>query len=200
MRRLLFLLLFLAGFSPVPAFAADTTATYYVPPPQFNAALEVMDMGFANVFALFRSATGSFMFDDTNKSLSNLRLAIDATSLLASSNENQRDLSNCLGAFQYPEIAITAPDSVTFTDSKAEIKATLTMHGTSKPITLTATLNRSGKSPHGGGMWSSEGEAVGISFRGAFKRADFGLSDNPALPARFGDTITLMLELQAIKQ
>jgi len=180
--------------------AADATAPYYVPPAQFSVALEVMDMGFANVFALFRTATGSFAFDETSKSISNLRLAIDTTSLLANTNENQRDLSNLLSAFQFPEIRIMAPDSVTFVDNKAEIKTTLTLHGTNKPVTFTATLNRSGKSPHGGGMWGSEGDAVGISMQGSFKRADFGITDSPEAPARFSDTINLRLEIQAIKQ
>jgi len=200
MKRLLFLLLFLPALYSDAVFASDTSASYYIPPSQFSGVMQVMDMGFANIFALFRTGTGSFTFDDTNKSISNLRLAIDAASLLAATNENQRDLSGFLGAYQYPEIRVTAPDSVTFTDNKAQIKATLTLHGNSKPITLDATLNRSGKSPHGGGMWTSEGEAVGISLRGTFKRGDFGLSENPETPERFGDTITLMLEMQAIRQ
>jgi polyisoprenoid-binding protein YceI len=105
-----------------------------------------------------------------------------------------------LGVVQTPEIRFTAPDSISFAEGKADIKGTLTLNGVSKPLTLQATLNHIGKSPQAGGMWNSTGPAVGLSMRGSFKRADFGITDNPELPSRFGDTITLLLEAQALKQ
>ena len=177
-----------------------SSARYYIPPPQFNAAMQVMDLGFANIFGLFRNATGSFEYDETAKSVSELKLAIDATSLMANNPDNERDLEALFAAMQYPEITFVAKDSASFTDSKADLKGTLTLHGVSKPCTLQAIINHIGKSPHGGGMWSDEGQAIGLSLRGSFKRADFGMTDDPNLPGRFGDTVTLMLETQAIKQ
>ena len=182
------------------AIAAEASANYYVPPPQFSAALQVMDLGFANVFALFQNATGSFSFDESAKTMSHLRLAVDATSLTSSNSGSQRDLANQLAVMQYPEVRITAPDAVTFADNKATVKANMTLHGVSKPVTFEATLNHVGKSPHAGGMWSNEGDAVGMSLRGSFKRADFGMSDDPEVPGRFGDTMTLMLEIQGLRQ
>lgn len=199
MRRLFFLLLLLS--LPVTSLnAAEAPAAYYIPPAQFNAALQVMYNGYANIYALFRNATGSFSFDDTTKSLSNLKLAIDATSLLTANNDNQRDLANLLSAFQYSEIRIIAPDSITFTDSKADIKATVTLHGQSKPVTFETTLNKSGATSHSNSMWSGEGQAIGLSLHGILKRADFGMADDPASPAHFGDTINLMLDVEAIRQ
>jgi len=201
MKKLfLFIAAFIALMPGATRAADDNQVRYYIPPSQFNAALEVMDLGFANVFGLFRSATGSFEFEASTKSVGNLKLAIDATSLMANSTENERDLAALLGAMQYPEIRFTAPDSISFAEGKADIKGTLTLHGVSKPFILQATLNQIGKSPKAGGMWSDEGPAVGLSMRGTFKRADFGLSDNPEAKSRFGDTITLLLETQAIKQ
>lgn len=198
MKRLLLALLLLLPLRP--ALAVEDPVAYYVPPPQFNAALQVMDRGFANVFALFQNATGSFNFDESAKSLTRLRLALDATSLASGNGDSQRDLANLLGIMQFSEIRVQAPDSVTFADNKAEVKATLTLHGVSKPITLEATLNHIGKSPQGGGMWAKDGDAVGLSLRGTFKRADFGMTDDPDLPSRFGDTMTLMLEMQGLRQ
>ena len=198
MKRLLLALLLLLPLSSVAV--AEEPVSYYVPPPQFSAALQVMDMGFANVFALFQNATGSFNFDESSKSLSHLRIALDATSLTSANTGSQRDLANLLGIMQYQEIRITAPDSVTFTDGKADVKATMTLHGANKPITLEATLNHVGKSPHGGGIWNSEGDAVGVSLRGSFKRADFGMGDAADTPSRFGESMTLMLEMQGLRQ
>ena len=67
-------------------------------------------------------------------------------------------------------------------------------------MTFDAVLNHVGKSPHGGGMWANQGDAVGISLHGSFKRADFGMGDDPDEPGRFGDTMTFMLEMQGLKQ
>lgn len=184
----------------LPAQAADNSENYYVPAPQFNAAIQIMDMGFSNIFALFRNATGGFSYDDSNKSISNMRLALDMTSLTANSNENQRDLANMFGVFQFPELRVTAPDAVTFQNNKAQIKATVTLHGISKPITFEIVLNKAAKSTRAGGMWSSDGEAVGLSMRGALKRSEFGLTESAEATPRFGDTINLSLELLAIKQ
>ena len=194
------LVLCVALILPALASADDNAARYYIPPSQFNAALQIMDLGFSNVFGLFRNATGSFTFDSSAKSISDVKLAIDATSLTANSPDNEQALESLLAAGQYPEVDFVARDETKFSDGKAEIKGTLTLHGISKPVTLQATLNHVGKSPNGGGMWSDEGEAVGLSLRGDFKRADFGMTDDPNAPARFGDTVTLMLETQAIRQ
>lgn len=180
--------------------AHAASATYYVPPAQFNSMIEVMDLGFSNIFGLFRNATASFSFDESTKALSNLRIALDAGSLVGANSSGQSALATMLGAFQYPEIRVTAPDSVTFTDNKAEVKATVTLHGFSKPVTLQATLNRVGKSTSAGGMWSSEGDAAGISLRSELKRADFGLAESADSPGRFGETMTLKMEMQGIQQ
>jgi polyisoprenoid-binding protein YceI len=192
-------LTFLLILFPLLAHAEDSAERYYIPPGQFNAAIEVMDLGFANVFGLFRNATGSFEFEPATKSVNHLRLALETTSLIANSNENQQDLINLLGS-QYPEISFATEDSVSFVESKAEIRGVLTIHGISKPFVFEAVLNRIGKSPNGGGVWSDEGSAIGLSLRGTLKRADFGMADDPLVKSRFGDTVALLLEMQAIKQ
>jgi polyisoprenoid-binding protein YceI len=197
LKRWLFLILILAGLAAQPVLAADK---YYVPPTQFNAAFQVMDLGFANIFGLFQNATGGFTFDDANKTISAVKIGIDTNSLMTANNENKRDLSLLFGAQQFPEVAFAALAEAKFKDGKAEIKGTLTLHGISKPATFEATLNHTGASPRGAGMWRSEAQAVGLSLRGSFKRADFGMGDEPEVPGRFGDTVTLMLEMQGIRQ
>jgi polyisoprenoid-binding protein YceI len=191
-------LLITSSFFTFPAQAEP--AKYYVAPQQFNAAFQIMDMGFSNLFGLFQSATGGFTYDADTKTISHVRLALDASSLMTSNPANRRDLAQLFATRQYPEISFLATSEASFKDGKAEVKGTLNVHGVAKPMSLEATLNQAGKSPRGGGMWNSEGEAVGLSLRGSFKRADLGMGDEPEMPGRFGDTITLLLEMQAIRQ
>ena len=192
-------LFFLLCFFATPSWA-DSEAHYYAPPSQVNASLTIMDQGFANVMGLFQNATGGFSYDDTTKTLKALRFALDASSLMANTPQNQNDLSQLLATFDYPEIQIITTEPTVFTDGKADMKGTLTLHGQSKPVTLAATLNRFGKSPRAGGLWEHEGDAVGLSLRTTIKRADFGMSDSTENPSRFGDALTLQLEMQAIRQ
>jgi polyisoprenoid-binding protein YceI len=196
-RTLLFLLIvILTGQTPAHA----ESARYYVPPTQFNAAFQIMDMGFSNLFGMFRSATGGFSYDEEAKNISHVRLALDAGSLMTANGGAARDLAALFDARRYPEITFLAASETAFKDGKAEIKGTLNVHGTAKPFTFDATLNQAGKSPRGGGMWNEEGPAVGLSLRGSFKRADFGMGDEPEMPGRFGESVTLLLEMQAIRQ
>src|ERR1700753_131263 len=119
MRVLLTLLLL---FFPAAAMASEDPATSYVAPGQFNAVMQVMDLGLANIFGFFRNATGSFEFDETTKNIDKLRVAVDASSLTAANPQNQNDLVALLGVYENPEIRFSAMDKVTFKDGKATIK------------------------------------------------------------------------------
>ncbi len=200
MKRSLAAILLMIAVCLSPFCVQAEPDKYYVPPAQFNAAFQVMDMGFANVIGLFQSATGLFSYDDSSKTIGKIKFALDANSMMTANNEIRRDLAKLLESRAYPEITFLAASDSTFKDGKAEIKGTLTAHGISKPFTFEATMNQAGNSPRGGGMWSREGPALGLSLRGSFKRADFGMGDPPEMPGRFGESITLMLEMQAIKQ
>jgi polyisoprenoid-binding protein YceI len=120
--------------------------------------------------------------------------------MVTANGGNLQDLWTLFDARAFPEITFQALADAPFKDGKADIKGTLSVHGVSKPFTFEATMNQTGNSPHGGGMWHKEGPAVGLSLRGSFKRADFGMGDEPEMPGRFGDSVTLMLEMQAIRQ
>jgi polyisoprenoid-binding protein YceI len=196
------LILFFLVVAYPTSLMADDAASYYIPPAQFSASLQVMSLGFANVVALFQNATGSFSFDDGDKSITHLRLAIGTDSLVTSSTDNQRDLKVLLNVAQYPEIQLTAPERTLFKDGKATISVQLTLHGTTKPVTFDATLNHVGDTPYGGGLFAGKGQAVGVSLHGTLKRADFGMGEDPDSgdKNRFGDVIMLQLEMQAIKQ
>lgn len=177
------LFLSLAGISA--SHAADKK--YYVEPTQFNAAFQVMDRGLSNIIGLFQSATAAFAFDAETQSISKLRIAIDASSMMVPNPRVADDLQSLFSIREFPELTFMATAPYAFKDGKADIKGTLSIHGQKKEATFQAVLNNttSGK--------------IGISLHGTFKRADFGMGDEPEMPGRFGDTITLMLEMQAIK-
>ncbi len=195
-RRLSFLcLFFLLALSPA---AQAAPAKYYAPPTQVNAAFQIMDRGFANIMGLFQSAVGSFAFDDETNTISRVKLAIEAESLMIPNKGAMRELHALFETDNYPEISFMATSPAVFKDGRADVKGTLTVHGQSKPATFEGTLNQVGESS--GGSWSREKEAVGLSLRGSFKRSDFMMGDEPEYPGRFGESVTLLIEMQAFRQ
>jgi len=195
MKKALLLALLALLFAAPEAQAGQ--ARYYVPPSQFNAAFQIMDLGLSNIFGLFQNATGAFAFDPGSKTISHIKLAIDATSLMVPNASASKDLTKLLDPDAYPELTFLATAATPFQDGKAQIKGTLTIHGQSKPATFEGTLN-SGKEAADSGE-SKGSETIGLSLRGTFKRADFAMGDEPEIPGRFGENMTLMLEMQAIK-
>jgi len=182
---------------PSTVFAAPTK--YYVPPSHFNAAFQIMDMGMANILGLFQEATGSFAFDDSTKTLSHLKIAINSSSLTVAHASEARELASLLEINEFPEIVFMATAETAFKDGRAAIKGTLTIHGVSNPATFEGTLNFAGARPFNPNKSSNEVPTVGLSLKGSFKRADFGMGDEPEVPGRFGETMTLMLEMQTVQ-
>lgn len=171
---------------------------FYAPPSQFNANLQVMELGFANLTGLFREGTASFSFDAESKTISRFRMAINAASLVSTNPRSEQSLAYLIGSARSPEISFVASEPAPLKDDKAVLKGNLTLNGISKPAELAVTLNRIGKSPYAGGMWNSEGEAIGLSLRTTPKLTDFSSEPKPAEETpRFGDTITLTIEIQA---
>lgn len=181
MKKYVLLLLLLA----LPTEVQAAVMKYYVPNTQFNAALQVMDRGMANIIGLFQSATGAFAFDRETETISQLRIAIDASSLMVPNRGVSDDLSDLFDPQEFVELTFMATAPHSFKDGKATIKGTLNIHGQKKEAMFEATLN------------NTKSKTIGLSLRGSFKRSDFNMGDEPEMPGRFGESITLMLEMEA---
>lgn len=139
MRRILLLVLLLLA---VPAWAES----YYVPPSQFSASYKL-----GGASGSFANATGSFSFDRTTKTLTRLRLALDASR------------SAFVPGQGAAEITFVSLGSTKFENDKAEVKGALALLGVTRPASFSATI--SGSTPT-------------LSLQGTFKRADFGLGED----------------------
>ena len=82
------------------------------------------------------------------------------------------------------------------TDGGWTITGNLTMHGVTKPVTLAATEEGTGRDPWGN-------ERMGFSAHGKLDRREFGLTWNAALETGgvlVGDDIKLNIEAELVKQ
>lgn len=178
-------LTFFSLFSPL--FAAEKG--YYAPPERFNAAFQVMDGGLSSVMGFFGESTGRFAYDAEKNEVRALKIAVDVARLSSPSRSAGEDLKLLFSPNIYPEIVFLATAPSSFKDGKGFIKGTLTVRGESKPATFEASLNK-----------SEDGRTLGLSMKNAFKREEFGMGDPPEIPGRFGPSVNLVFEMQAVRQ
>ena len=182
MRILRAALFFSLSLLTSQAFA--TTEKYYVDPSQFTAAFQVPAQDNKSVNGTFTNATGSFSYDPDSKTFSNLRFAVDATSISTSSKNSTHDMRVLFDPNAYPEISFTSSSSATLADNHGEIKGTLKVHGQSKPVTIDVT----------------KVSDKGFSFKCSVRRAEFAMVEELDAVNHFAETINLSFEVQAIRQ
>lgn len=182
-----FLALFLLLLAPSIAQAAERG--YYAPPERFNAAFQVMDGGLSSVMGFFGESTGRFAYDAEKNEVRNVKIAVDVTGLSSPSRTAGEDLKSLFSANIHKEIVFMATAPSSFKDGHGFIKGTLTIRGESKPATFEASLNR-----------GEDSRMIGLSMKNAFKRAEFGMGDPPEVPGRFGSSVNLIFEMQAVRQ
>jgi polyisoprenoid-binding protein YceI len=159
-----------------------------------HAEFAVKHLMISTVKGHFKTVTGSGETDE-NGALKSAELTIDASSI--STNVDARD--NHLKSPDFFDVAQFP--SITFKSTKIEqdgsditITGDLTMHGTTKPVTLKGELSSAVKDP-----WGNQRTALAVN--GKINRKDWGLHWNQALEAgglAVGEDVKLSIEFEAV--
>lgn len=191
------LLLVLAGWSTVPAQAQP--ARYEIDPDHFTVGFLVDHIGYAKVLGMFRSARGSYRFDEATGTLSDVRIEVETASVF--SNQRKRDDHlkgpDFLNSGEFPRMVFTASSAQRKGDRQFEINGQLELLGKTQPLTLQATWNKSAESPLGG--VGGKPYVMGVSARGSFKRSAYGMNYAVA-NGWVGDEVALIIELEAVRK
>ena len=166
MKKYLPVLVLLFFFSS-SAFAAK----YIAMPGFFQAKIELVEKGGKKTTDNFGNATGDFQFDPSSNTLNKFRFGLD-TSNLDGIAEKLFDKS--------PEITFQGTKDAIFKDNKAEITGSLTINGTSRPVTLSAQLN------------DADSEKVNVTIETVIKRSAYILNSDD-----LEEDIKLILDISA---
>ena len=179
------------GQSNAMAAGAAKDGAYQLDPAHTNIGFEVSHMGISFVVGRFDKYTSDIKFT-ANKDLQ-IKLDIDASSV--NTHVGQRDThlrsQDFFNVAQFPRMTFVSK-TVTY-DAEGNPKTVdgdLTMHGQTKPITLTV-------SPIGTGDGSLGEYRAGFHATALLKRSAFGMTN---LMAVAGDDITININVEAIKQ
>ena len=199
MRHVLLPTLALCTALLASAPAQAQAARYEIDPDHLTVAFLVDHIGYAKVLGMFRSARGSYRFDEATAALSDVRIEVETASVF--SNQRKRDDHlkgpDFLNSGEFPRMVFTASSARRTGDRSFDITGQLEVLGKSQPLTLQATWNKSAESPLGGP--GRKPYVMGVSARGSFKRSAYGM--NYAVSNGWvGDEVALIIEFEAVRQ
>ena len=188
-----------AAPSAMPPTTPAPAGQYRLDKSHASLLLRVNHLGFSTYTTRFSRFDAELTFDPSNLPASKVVATIEASSL-----EMDGAPPMCLDIVKGPQFLDTAKfpqlvfksERVRMTGAKSmEISGTLTLHGVTRPIVLTATFN--GGYP---GMPKMDPHArVGFSAHGSLKRSDFGITFGlpaPGTTMGVGDSIDIAIEAE----
>jgi len=157
-------------------------------------AFTIMHAGYAKVLGRFNDVQGHFVYDPETQDLGEVRATIGAQSVDTAheKRDNHVRSADFLAAGEHPEITFSAEGGTPETATSGTVTGDLTVRGVTQPVTLDVTLNKRADYPCCHGK-----ETLGISATAEILRSDFG--STYALPEFVGDTVSIMLEFEAIR-
>jgi polyisoprenoid-binding protein YceI len=199
MRTAFLLPLALCAHLLAAAPAHAQAAKYELDPDHITVAFLVDHIGYAKVLGMFRSARGSYRFDEATATLSEVRIEVETASVFTNQRKRDDHLKgpDFLNSGEFPRMVFTASSARRTSERNFEINGQLELLGKSQPLTLQATWNKSAESPLGGPL--RKPYVMGVSARGSFKRSTYGM--NYAVSNGWvGDEVPLIIEFEAVRQ
>ena len=180
--------------APAPVLAAPVR--YALDPNHMSIVFMVSHVGFQKTVGLFRTAGGSFVFDEEKPAVSDIEVAIDTASVFTAHEKRDEHLraQDFLWVEKYPQITFRGTSAEQTGSRTGRITGDLTIRGITRPVTLDVTWNKSGQYPFGDMHY-----ATGVSARTKIKRSDFGMT-YAVQGDLVGDEVDIILEFEGIRQ
>jgi polyisoprenoid-binding protein YceI len=148
----------------------------------------IKHLGYSWLYGRFNDFSGEFTYDLDDPSESKVQVTIKTASIDSNHAERDKHLrgADFLDVDQYPEARFVSTSYKETGINKAELKGDLTLHGTTKPVTIDVQKIGSGPDPWGGYRMGFEGTTE-IALK------DFGIDYNLG-PASANVELTLSVE------
>jgi len=156
-------------------------------------AFTIGHVGFSNVLGRFTEVGGGFDYDEDRLLLENLVVTVGTASVdtdHAARDEHVRK-ADFLDVKRHPEMVFRVERATLRDGDGGPVEGTLELLGTTLPLTLEVSVNRSADYPFG-----HERYTHGISASGTLARSDYGM-DYGVANGLVGDEVTLIIETEA---
>jgi len=156
----------------------NKTNTYTIDPNHSTIHFWVRHMMVAKVHGELSDITGTVQINLAEPEKTQVDVTIDATTLTTRNEQRDGHLKSgdFLDVEKFPTIAFKSTSARRTGDGEYQVVGDLTVHGTTKPVTLAVEATPEVKGHFGGYV-------IGISASGIINREDFGMTWNQALEA-----------------
>ncbi len=181
-----------------PGLVLAQPARFDIDPEHFSIGFLVSHIGYADVLGMFRSATGSYQYDEKTGQLSDVRIEVDTASVFTNHRKRDDHLKgpDFLNSKEFPRMVFTAASTARGSDNAFEIKGELELLGRRQPLTLQARMNKLARYELG---TFSKPYVMGVSARGSFRRSPYGITYGVE-NGWVGDEVKLIVEFEARRQ
>ena len=173
-----------------------TPSKFTIDPAHTSVEFIVRHMVFSKVRGRFGSVAGSLVIGDASNVPAEVQAQIEVATL--DTREAQRDghlkSEDFLHADAHPSITFNST-AITGTDSAFKVVGDLTIKGTTRSVTLDASVDGRGKDPWGN-------DRIAFSAHGTINRGDYGMTFNQVLEAGgvlVGEEVQIELTIQAVR-
>jgi polyisoprenoid-binding protein YceI len=193
MKRLAPFLLALAA----PALALAAPTTWDIDPSHTQSTFAVRHLVISTVRGEFKKTTGTVKIDDQNPAASAVDVTIDATTIHTREDKRDEHLRSpdFFDVAKYPTITFRSTKVEKAGGDRYKVTGDLTMHGTTKPVVLDATLTPEIKDPMGNAR-------RGVLATTKLNRQDYGLRWSKTVEAGpvVGDEVQIEINAELVKQ
>lgn len=171
-----------------PALALDS---YKLDPVHSHAMFKILHLGVGYQYGRFNDIQGTVWVDEAHPANSKVEVVIQTASVDTKAAKRDEHLRSAdfFNAKQFPTLSFKSTQVVGAGKDLYKVTGNLTLHGVTKPISLTFHKTGQGKDPWGG--YRMGGEATFT-----VNRNDYGIS---FMPDGLGKDVTLMLSFEGVK-
>lgn len=182
-----------AVLGTLPGIVTAEPARYELDSAHTTIAFLVEHIGYAKTLGQFLRASGGYTFDADEGLLSAVNVTVETESVDTHHEARDRHLrsGDFLAAEDHPSMTFTADGARQTGERTYVVTGELTLLGTTRPLTLEATVNKSAPYPIG-----DRAEVMGVSARGTLKRSEFGMTYGVA-DNLVGDDVEIVIEFEA---
>ncbi|MFO0572867.1 MAG: YceI family protein [Polyangia bacterium] len=198
MNRLLSVVSGTALLSLLASPLVARASTWEIDSAHSSAQFSVRHLMVSNVRGEFGKVAGTVNLNDSDPTKSTVEVEIDATSI--NTREAKRDehlrSPDFFDVAKFPKISFKSTQISKVTDGKYSVVGNLTIHGVTKPVTLTTELSPEIKDPWGN-------VKRGGTATTTVNRKDFGLTWNKALETGgvvVGDAVNIVVDVELARK
>ncbi len=181
-------------FLALPVFAAEDVQKFKIDESHTSVVFKISHLGFSYTYGQFPGVDGSFTINEAKPEASTLEVNLDVDKITTHNAKRDKHLKSpdFFNSKQFSKITFKSKSVKKTGANKYEISGDLTMHGVTKPLTLTFSRSRTGSDP-----WGNTRTGGDTSFK--VKRSDFGMNFMQG-ENQVGDEVEIMISLEGIKQ